>query len=125
MAEATGALHDREQARPNDIIVSVTVKVGERLYHQLKDSAPEDVAHLLRGYADRSTGAVRAMFALLSEWHGLVPLVPLRELPDENALNATGGSTVQVGLCGPPCPNNLMPVYSNNQPFVRETCVII
>jgi hypothetical protein len=125
MAEATDALQDREQALPNDLLISVTVKVGERLYHELKDTAPGEAADLLRGYADRSKGTVRAMFVLLAEWHGLLPLVPLREMPPESAQNATGGCTVQVGLCGSPCPNNLMPVYSNNQPFVCETCVII
>jgi hypothetical protein len=112
-------------AQPTDLIISVTVSVGKRLYEQLKDATPEDAAGLLKRYADRSKGAVRPMFVLLAEWQGLVPLTPLVETPDPSKAKATGGCNVTVGLCGSPCPNNQMPVYTNHgRQFYCDECLI-
>ena len=76
MVEAADSLHKPEHGEARDIFLGVTVRVGQQLYDELKKSAPGEAANLLRSYADRSTGAVRAMFVLLAEWHGLLPLVP-------------------------------------------------
>jgi hypothetical protein len=113
------------KAEPIDLLIGVDVSLGKRLYDQLKDAAPEDARRLLMGYANRSKGAVRAVFVLRADWQGLVPLHQLVESPDPSKSKATGGCNVQVGLCGTPCPNNLMPVYTNHSSqFVCEDCVI-
>jgi hypothetical protein len=110
----------------SEVLLDVTVQVGERLYQDLKKATPGDAARLLRGYADRSTGAERAAFLLLAEWHGVLPLVPLREAPDPNKANATGGSgNISVGLCGTGgCSQNQMPVYYNGIFQYCAACVI-
>jgi hypothetical protein len=124
MVEAADALHTRGRVEARDILLAVSVRVGRRLYDELKDAPPADAARLLRGYADRSTGAVRAMFLMLAEWQGLVPLKQLVELPDFPA-HATGGCDAQVGLCGaPPCANNEMPVYVNGVYQRCDDCAI-
>lgn len=125
MAKTAATRRARERADASDMFLGVTVRVGQRLYHQLKDAAPGDAAQLLRGYADRSTGAVRAMFLMLAEWQGLVHLNPLVEAPDPFKAKATDGCDVTVGLCGPPCPSTQqMPVYQNNVFQYCTTCLI-
>jgi hypothetical protein len=101
------------KVEPIDLVIDVSVSLGKRLYDQLKDAAPQDARRLLMGYADRSQGAVRAMFVLLADWQGLVPLHQLVETPDPSKAKATGGCNVTVGECGTPCPTNQMPVYQN------------
>jgi hypothetical protein len=112
---------------PSDLLLGVTVQVGEHLYRRLKDASPGEAAQLLRGCADRSTGAVRSMFLMLADWQGLVPLVPLRELPDPNKAGATGGgANLSVGACGTkPCSASQMPVYANGAFQYCATCAII
>jgi hypothetical protein len=119
--------HTHQTLPESDLLIGVTVQVGEHLYRRLKDASPGDAAHMLRGCADRSTGAVRAMFLLLAEWQGLVPLAPIRELPDPNKAGATGGTlNVQAGLCGTNgCSENQMPIYANNVFQYCAACAII
>jgi hypothetical protein len=83
-----------------EFLVSFSFALGPKLYGELKDLSEKEIVERLEYYAGRSAGPLRDMFLLMSKYHGLLPLVPLRATPFPGFADGTGGCNVQVGTNG-------------------------
>ena len=109
----SGRTHDHLK---KDFFLTLTIAVGPTFYGKVNPESKEEVTELLKNYAGRATGLLKDIIELMSrhpEYVPLIPLSPLRELPNPSFASATGGCTVQYGLCGThTCTSKQMPEYS-------------